>query len=176
MNKELMFSSKNQAWATPRDLFRELNKKYKFTLDPCAEKDNAVCKTYFNEKQDGLKQSWKGKKVFINPPFKDVGKWVKKAYDEVMKNGCKVAVLLIAARTDTKWYHNYVWDAKKLKFRPHVKYIQFVPGRLVFGTDKYWRWVWKQKKLDGKFNKLYGTKKKNPATFPSLIVEFRKGR
>ena len=50
MNKETqqtMFSSKSQEWETPQDLYDYLNLDYRFTLDPCATKENAKCEKFF---------------------------------------------------------------------------------------------------------------------------------
>ncbi len=53
--------SRGSDWATPHELFNELNKEFNFTLDVCASDWNKKCENYFNEEQDGLKQDW-GKK------------------------------------------------------------------------------------------------------------------
>ena len=45
INKGLM-SSNTDEWGTPKLFFEELNKKYHFTLDPCATKDNHKCEKY----------------------------------------------------------------------------------------------------------------------------------
>lgn len=48
------FSSKTPEWATPQDFFDKLNAEFRFNLDPCATKENAKCKNFFTEKDDGL--------------------------------------------------------------------------------------------------------------------------
>lgn len=55
-----MFSSARQDWATPQDLFDELNKEFHFNLDPCASAENHKCERYFTEEEDGLLQEWGG--------------------------------------------------------------------------------------------------------------------
>lgn len=70
MNKEVMFSSKTNEWATPQALFDELNKEFKFTLDPCATKENAKCDKYYTVEEDGLIQDWSKDIVFMNPPYR----------------------------------------------------------------------------------------------------------
>lgn len=68
-----------------------------------------------------------GYRVFCNPPYgKDITKWVKKAYEEAHKENTLV-VMLVPARTDTKWFHDYVY---------HRAEIRFVRGRLKFGDSK----------------------------------------
>lgn len=60
MNTDVMFSSKTDLWETPQYLFDKLNKKFHFTIDVCATKENAKCKKYYTKEQDGLSQEWEG--------------------------------------------------------------------------------------------------------------------
>ena len=129
MNTELMFSSKEECWETPQDFFDELDEEFHFTVDVCADQSNHKCVRYYTEKKDGLQQSWQGEVVWCNPPYgRKIGKWVEKSFDEVYKNGCKIAVLLLPARTETKWFHDFVL---------HRAEIRFIKGRLKFGGSKY---------------------------------------
>lgn len=64
-----MLSSITDQWATPQSFFDELNKEFKFTLDPCADENNHKCDKYFTKEQNGLKQDWGGEVVFCNPPY-----------------------------------------------------------------------------------------------------------
>jgi len=80
------YSSKTPEWATPQSVFDSLNKEFKFTLDPAATKQNAKCKKFFTVKEDGLKQSWLGERVFCNPPYgRVIGDWVKKCAGGVLR-------------------------------------------------------------------------------------------
>ena len=97
------FSSKSGDWTTPQAFFDKLNKGFDFTLDPCATATNAKCKKYFTEVQNGLSRSWKGHRAFVNPPYgRSIGEWIKKGYKESQQHNT-VVVMLIPARTDTKW-------------------------------------------------------------------------
>ena len=58
LNTKVLFSSKEEKWATPQDFFDKLNDEFHFTLDAAASPDNAKCANYFTEEQDGLAQSW----------------------------------------------------------------------------------------------------------------------
>lgn len=117
------FSSATDLWATPQSLFDELNVEFAFTLDVCATADNAKCGAYFTRDQDGLSQPWIGV-CWMNPPYgRDIGRWVRKAYESSL-NGTTV-VCLIPARTDTRWWHDYV---------THADETRFVRGRLRFGN------------------------------------------
>ena len=67
-------------WETPDELFRELDRKYHFTLDACARPENAKCQKFFTAQDDGLVQDWKGHTVFCCPPSgaANLRRWVKK--------------------------------------------------------------------------------------------------
>lgn len=141
MNK-VLFSSKNMEWCTPQDFFDSLDQEFHFALDAAATKDSAKCPRYFTPETDGLHSSWKtdGGAVFCNPPYgKEIGKWVEKAYRE-SRSGTTI-VLLIPARTDTRYFHDYIYNKSE---------IRFIRGRLKF-TDK-------------SGNSL------GPAPFPSMLV------
>ena len=126
INKGLM-SSNTDEWATPKLFFEELNKKYNFTLDPCATNENHKCNYYFTKEQDGLKQSWSDQRVFCNPPYgREINKWVEKAYNE-NKNKNVFVVMLVPARTDTRWFHDYIYNKHEIKF---------IKGRLKFNDGK----------------------------------------
>lgn len=120
-----MFSSKSDEWATPQDLFDRLNAVYNFDLDPCATPENAKCSLYYTKSDNGLEKSWGGRCAFVNPPYgREIGKWVKKAWEESQKPKTKV-VMLLPARTDTAWFHDYIYH--------RAAEIIFIRGRLRFG-------------------------------------------
>lgn len=177
MSKAGVFlSSKSQVWATNQEFFDKINKIYKFTLDPCAHPDTAKCKKYFTEEDNGLIQSWKGYRVFANPPFKNVDEWIEKAVQENVDNNVFI-YLFIKARVDTKTYHKYFWDYEMARARPGVT-VNFLPKRMVYGSDAYWEWLWEQEfREDGKPNTLYKKYgKKNAAPFPSMSVVLHERR
>lgn len=128
MNTEIMFSSKTAEWATPQDFFDRLNAEFNFTLDPCATHENAKCAKYFTIDDNGLKQDWQGHMVFCNPPYgKAIKDWVRKCYEESKKPGTTV-VMLIPARTDTSYFHDYIYGK--------AREIRFLRGRLKFGGSQ----------------------------------------
>ena len=127
MNNELMFSSKTDLWSTPNVFFDKLNDEFHFTLDPCSTHENAKCYKHFTEEENGLLQDWSNEVVFCNPPYgRQIKHWVKKAYEESQKDNTKV-VMLIPARTDTIYFHEYIY---------HKAEIRFIKGRLKFGNAK----------------------------------------
>ena len=107
MNASLMFSSKTDKWETPQDFFDELNREFGFSLDVCALPGNAKTRRYYTPSQDGLAQPWEGV-VWCNPPYgRQIGKWVERAV--LSAEAGAVVVMLLPARTDTKWFHEYIY-------------------------------------------------------------------
>ena len=128
MNHQVMFSSKTDQWATPQLFFDGLNEEFHFTLDPCADENNHKCEKYFTESDNGLLKSWDGERVFCNPPYgREITRWVEKCYSEVTSGTCDLAVMLIPARTDTRWFHKYIYQKAE---------VRFLKGRLNFGDSK----------------------------------------
>ena len=151
MNKALL-SSKDMTWCTPQDFFDQLNAEFHFTLDAAATNKSAKCPRYFTPETDGLNQSWidLGGAVFCNPPYgREIGKWIQKAYEESLRGA--TVVLLVPARTDTKYFHTYIYGNAE---------IRFVRGRIKF-TDE-----------DGN---PHVDEKGRPvgAPFPSMVVVFK---
>lgn len=137
MINKALFTSNSDDWETPQELFDELDKEFNFQLDPCATVENTKCPFYYTKEDNGLEKSWKVyeingriwkphfESVFMNPPYgKDIGKWIKKAYEESLK-GCLV-VCLLPARTDTRWFHDYCLKGE----------IRWIKGRLRFSGKK----------------------------------------
>lgn len=126
-NIKVMYSSKTDNWATPQDFYDKLDSEFHFTLDPCADKNNHKCKKYYTKEDDGLLQDWGGEIVFCNPPCgRQISKWVEKCFNESRKDKT-IVVMLIPARTDTKYFHQYIYNKAELRF---------VKGRLKFGDRK----------------------------------------
>ena len=124
MNTKLMFSSAKDDWETPQDLFDELDDEFHFTLDAASSDLNAKCEKHYTVEDDGLSQSWAGNNVFLNPPYgRNMKDWMRKAYEESQAENTTV-VVLVPARTDTAWFHDYVYGKAELRF---------LRGRLKFG-------------------------------------------
>jgi phage N-6-adenine-methyltransferase len=126
-----LFSSTTEEWSTPNDTFYDLDADFHFVLDAAASDDNAKCDHYFTKEQDALQEDWTGfgGPVFCNPPYGRgiTGQWVKKAA-ETAAQGTTV-VMLLPARTDTRWFHYFIYK------QPSVE-VRFVKGRLKFGGSK----------------------------------------
>jgi site-specific DNA-methyltransferase (adenine-specific) len=119
------FSSASDEWETPQALFDELSWIFGgFTLDPCATTANAKCGRFFTRAEDGLAHRWEGK-VFINPPYgRDIGRWVRKAFEESLQGA--LVVCLLPARTDTRWWQDFARRGQ----------VWFLRGRLRFGEAR----------------------------------------
>lgn len=96
-------------------MYDELDREFEFDFDPCP----------LGGSVDGLATlltPWRGKRVFCNPPYdkKTMRKWLERGLEATL------AVFLIPARTDTKWFHEVVM--------PHANEIRFIKGRLKFGN------------------------------------------
>ncbi len=114
-------SSQRDDWETPPDLFAALDREFGFETDVCATKENTKCAAFFSPKEDGLRQEWRGV-CWMNPPYgSEIGRWVAKAYASSLQGA--TVVCLVAARTDTRWWHEFAMRAE----------IRFVQGRLRFG-------------------------------------------
>jgi len=119
-----LFTSQTDEWETPQWLFDKLNKEFNFSLDVCANQENAKCSKYFDKTADGLTQEWIGI-CWMNPPYgRQIGKWIKKAYESSLRGA--TVVCLLPARTDTSWWHDYCMKGE----------IRFLRGRLKFGDSK----------------------------------------
>lgn len=126
MNPSLL-SSKKMDYCTPQDFFDKLDREFHFVLDAAATKKSAKCRRYYTPADNGLEMPWScaGGAVFCNPPYgRETGKWVRKAWEEAQKG--TTIVLLIPARTDTTYFHNFIYGQAE---------IRFVRGRLRF-TDE----------------------------------------
>ena len=110
------FSAATDRWATPAGVYQALDAEFHFNFDPCP----------LDGTQDGLSTlftTWAGRRVFCNPPYgPGLAKWMERGLE------ADLAVFLVPARTDTKWFHDMVL--------PKAKEIRFLKGRLKFGGSQ----------------------------------------
>ena len=143
-----MYSSSSDEWQTPDEIFMYLHTVYDFTLDAAASSSNYKCSNYYTKEDNSLLQDWNGR-VFLNPPYSKgkQGAFLHKAIAELKHNPkCELVVALIPARTDTKCWHEVVFE--------YASEIIFIKGRLKFQNPT--------------------TKSQGSAPFPSCVVVFRK--
>lgn len=134
------YMSNRMDWETPSDLFAQLDAEFHFTLDAASSEANHKCRKYYTLEDSAFDHEWGGETVFCNPPYgRAIADWVRKCSMEASRKDTTV-VMLIPARTDTRWFHQFILGKAE---------IRFIKGRLKFETDG----------VPG-----------GPAPFPSMIV------
>ena len=163
-NLEVHFTNKSNEWETPRSLFKELDDEFNFTIDVCATKENAKCLRFYTKQINGLAQSWGNEVAFMNPPYgREIGVWVEKAYRESLIGA--VVVCLIPARTDTRYWHDYIFPNAEVRFlKGRVKFlnngeeVEYVEQLGLFGEEE---------------SEVVTSDGDMPAPFPSAVVIFK---
>jgi len=120
--------STNYEWETPDLIYKPLEKEFGITFDVCATQINKKTQRFFDKQINALTKEWSHLRsvVWMNPPYgKEIGKWVRKAYEESKKGVTTVA--LLPARTDTSWFHNYIFNKQE---------IRYLKGRIKFKDAK----------------------------------------
>jgi phage N-6-adenine-methyltransferase len=159
MNSALMFSKASDEWSTPEEFFAEMHREFCFDVDAAASLENRKLKNYFGldhvlpAQRDALAIDWWpfGRTFWLNPPYSKCREFIGKAAQEARRAGGSTVVCLVPSRTDTRWFHEHVWDAEKHQPRVGVE-VRFIKGRLKFGEGK------------------------NSAPFPSVVIIFRGAR
>jgi site-specific DNA-methyltransferase (adenine-specific) len=100
----ILNKSKSNNWGTPPDFYEKLNDEHHFTFDPCP---------FPLPDWNGLEIEW-GECNFVNPPYNDIKSWSKKCREEQLKG--RKSVLLIPAKTDTKYFHQWILPYAEIKF------------------------------------------------------------
>jgi len=113
------FASNKQEYVTPDKLFKVLDNEFHFTFDLCADNNNAKVNRFYTIDDNALERPWNGI-CWMNPPYKDMKKWIIKAYEQTRKEN--IVVCLIPARTNTNWWHEYCMKGE----------IRFIKGRPKF--------------------------------------------
>lgn len=164
------FSSKTDLHATPQDFFDKLNKEFNFTLDVCATPQNAKCKAYYTESDDGLSMNWYGNYdgstdvIWMNPPYGDP--------EHVCKKNCKKKKCITRGFHNKKYKPGIVdWMKKADDAANHgCTVVCLVPAR----TDTKW---WHDYAIHHEIRFVKGRLKfgdaKNSAPFPSAVVVMR---
>ena len=159
-----LWSHKSDEWGTPFDLFRELNDEFHFRLDACTTGDNPLgTELFYTREHDGLKQKWVDP-TFVNPPYGkglQAIKWIEKALLEA-ETGV-TTVMLLPSRTDTKWFHKYIYDKDGIELR-------FLKGRLTFRLPKDNPGLYYN---DPNIPGNRTTNKTSAAPFPSVLIIFK---
>lgn len=110
---------------TPRDLFRALDARFGFTIDVAAAAHNAKLERFYTDAHDGLSHSWAGERVWCNPPYSEVGKWIAKG---LLREATVAVFLLPANRTEQPWWQDLIEPNR----RSGDLWVEFLRGRLKF--------------------------------------------
>ena len=123
IGQDVLFSSKSDEWTTPQAFFDKVNAEFDFKIDLAATIDNTKCLLWtgdaFTVKLTKYFMYW------CNPPYSKCKEFVKLVSDAGIS-----CVMLLPARTDTKWFHEYCYNKRNVE-------IRFIKGRLKFGDAKF---------------------------------------
>lgn len=108
-------------WRTPLNLFSQLNKEFQFTCDVACNESNALLPNRITDEDNAFLCDWTGR-CWCNPPYSDIGPWIRKGHESVTSGNAEVVVFLVPARTGTDWFHRYALQHE----------IRFLRGRLRF--------------------------------------------
>ncbi len=129
--RKALMSSARSDWQTPRGLLslvKRVSRTGRIEVDPAATRGNTTQarRYYALPGKDGLKLSWSPGLAYCNPPYGyALSLWTAKAVVEA-RDGAEI-IMLLPARTDTKWWHRDVATADA---------VCFWRGRVVFrGAD-----------------------------------------
>jgi hypothetical protein len=157
MNRQTPMTKEDDTRETPPDLFAELDARFHFDLDACATHANALCPMYFTEDgqwhqpvldgiwrrgagavklahENGLTGSWKGRRVFVNPPFTMIPEFLNKSW---FSEAGLVYCIIPATRTEQPWWHEYVEPYRDGRdyAGPMTLRTEFMQGRKHFLID-----------------------------------------
>lgn len=115
---------------TDPELFAELDARFGFTIDVAAAAHNAKCDRFYDLEADGLTQSWRGERVWCNPPYSSIEPWVRKAQATWLVGGAELIVMLLPAnRTEQRWWQDLV---EPFRDRGLGLRVEFLRGRRRF--------------------------------------------
>lgn len=115
--------ARNGVWVTPHSFFDPLNVEFNLKIDSAAARDNAMLPIFWDAQIDAFKQDWRDKRIWCNPPYgrKEIYRWVERC----ATGGATIVVALLPARTDTRWFHDFIYQKENVE-------IRFVKGRIKF--------------------------------------------
>ena len=125
-------SDKTDDRGTTPEFFDELSTRFGgFTIDVAAAAHNTKCERFYSIDDNGLEQSWAGKRVWCNPPYSNIGAWVEKAWAE--RRHCPIIVMLLPAnRTEQAWWQDHVEPYRDATHESFKFSVEFLRGRLRF--------------------------------------------
>lgn len=116
--------------ATTPDLFGPLDARFRFSIDVAASELNTKCERFYSIDDNGLSKCWKNERVWCNPPYSDIGPWIRKAWYE-HRHGCELTVMLLPAnRTEQAWWQDLIEPYRDRPGSPLR--VEFLRGRYRF--------------------------------------------
>lgn len=104
-----------QTWRTPPAFFDLLHAEYGFTMDGAATNDDSLLA---RASTPDAPRSWAGERVFCNPPWSKIPPFVELAAE------ADLAVLLVPARTNCRWFHRALELGADVRyFKPKLKFV-----------------------------------------------------
>ena len=113
---------------TPSDFMTNIYAAFgEVDLDPCGHLLSPVVskrRIILSEGGDGLVDDWSGRLAFVNPPFSELLKWLRRAYDQWQAGKIATVVCLVPVRTDSAWFHDTLSaDAEIYLLRGRVRFL-----------------------------------------------------
>jgi len=100
-------AARHQDWRTPPSIFDPLNEEFRFDLDGAATEGNSLLNDASTPENP---VPWNGRRVFCNPPWSNIAPFI----DEAVL--AQVAVLLVPARTNARWFHHALDMGAEVRF------------------------------------------------------------
>ena len=113
---------------TPPDFMESIYASFgKIDLDPCGHLLSPVIarrRILLSEGGDGLAEDWSGEISFVNPPFSELLKWLRRAHQQWQLKKVNTVICLVPVRTDSAWFHDTLSaDADVYFLRGRVKFL-----------------------------------------------------
>lgn len=100
---------RHQNWRTPEEIFAPLHAEFQFTLDGASEPGNGLL---LRSSTAEAPIDWTNERVFCNPPWSNIRPFLEKAPSALL------AVFLVPARTNSKWFHRAIELGAEIRFFP----------------------------------------------------------
>ena len=102
---------------TPEEIWEDLSKEFKFTVDACASSKNHLVKRYWTKENSALDKNWDNEVVYCHPMYDGkIPKFVKKSFE----HNC-LTVFLLPSSTNSVYFHKYFWDFSKHQPKKNVE-------------------------------------------------------
>ena len=132
LGDKVLKSRKSDEWRTPHKIIKYIESQgYKIGWDLACTSENCIegaypCVNFSKFTVESCKDSLSENEIsFCNPPYSQ-----SKNFIEIIYNSNIPCVLLLPARTDTKWFHRFIYNKKNVK-------IEFIKGRLKFSGSPH---------------------------------------